>query len=141
VVLDVQRDAVIRVGDATKVMHYAVIAANSRVDIGSFVQIADNSTVRDNNHEIRVGLGFMTDLPTVTSDVFIGDDVWIGRGCAVLAGALIGEGAVIGANAVVTGTVPPKSISAGVPARQLRMRPEGRPTESGPEGPIGFRGS
>lgn len=52
----------------------------------------------------------------------IGCDVWIGDGVIVMPGITIGHGAVIGANSVVTKDVPPYSIVAGSPAREIRNR-------------------
>jgi len=64
--------------------------------------------------EIVRGPGFD---PTI-----IGCDVWIGVGAVVLQGVSIGHGACIGANAVVTKSVPPYTIVAGAPAREIRKR-------------------
>ncbi|MBO6148759.1 MAG: hypothetical protein J6O55_05395 [Lachnospiraceae bacterium] len=52
----------------------------------------------------------------------IGNDVWIGNNVLILDGAEIGDGAVVGAGAVVAGTLPPYSISVGVPAKPIRYR-------------------
>lgn len=52
----------------------------------------------------------------------IGNDVWIGLGVIVKAGVTVGDGAVIGAGSVLTKNVPPYSIWAGVPAREIRKR-------------------
>lgn len=54
--------------------------------------------------------------------VQIGNDVWIGRDAILIAGITIGDGAVVGAGAVVTKNVPPYTIVAGNPARELRKR-------------------
>lgn len=56
------------------------------------------------------------------SPVTIGHDVWIGARAIILDGVNIGHGAVIGAGAVVTKDVPPYTIVAGVPAREVRTR-------------------
>ena len=64
--------------------------------------------------EIVRGPGFD---PTI-----IGCDVWIGVGAVVLQGVTIGHGACIGANSVVTKSVPPYTIVAGAPAREIRQR-------------------
>jgi UDP-2-acetamido-3-amino-2,3-dideoxy-glucuronate N-acetyltransferase len=44
----------------------------------------------------------------------------IGSGAVILCGLSIGEGAVIGAGSVVTKDVPPYTVVAGNPARELR---------------------
>lgn len=54
--------------------------------------------------------------------ISIGDDVWIAGGAVVLGGASIGDGAVVGAGAVVRGSIAPRSVVAGVPAREIARR-------------------
>lgn len=44
---------------------------------------------------------------------------YLGAGCLVLPGVTVGERAVVAAGAVVTRDVPPASIVAGVPAREI----------------------
>jgi acetyltransferase-like isoleucine patch superfamily enzyme len=55
-------------------------------------------------------------------DVRIGHNVWIGYGACFLRGVTVGDNAVIGTTSVVTTDVPSNAVSAGVPARVLRMR-------------------
>ncbi|MDX8389877.1 MAG: CatB-related O-acetyltransferase [Mariprofundaceae bacterium] len=52
----------------------------------------------------------------------IGHDVWVGANSCIMGGVTIGTGAIIGASAVVTKDVPPYSVAAGVPAREIRKR-------------------
>jgi len=52
----------------------------------------------------------------------IGADVWIGQGVLVKAGVTIGVGAVIGAGSIVTKNIPPYTIAAGNPCKQIRPR-------------------
>ncbi|MDY7230725.1 serine O-acetyltransferase [Hyalangium rubrum] len=54
----------------------------------------------------------------------IGDYVRIGAGAKILGNIRIGDFAVIGANAVVLKDVPPATVVAGVPARELRKDPD-----------------
>jgi acetyltransferase-like isoleucine patch superfamily enzyme len=44
----------------------------------------------------------------------------IGSNATILCGVTIGEGAIVGAGSVVTKDVPPKTIVAGVPAKEIR---------------------
>jgi len=58
--------------------------------------------------------------------IVIEDDVWLGAGAVVVAGVTVGRGSVVAAGAVVTRDVPPQSVVAGVPARLVRSRADGR---------------
>ena len=55
--------------------------------------------------------------------VKIGDGTDIGVGAIILPGVTIGRGVQVGAGAVVTRDVRAHAIVAGVPARELRLRP------------------
>jgi acetyltransferase-like isoleucine patch superfamily enzyme len=46
----------------------------------------------------------------------------LGARVIILPGVTIGDGAVVGSGSVVTKDVPPFSIVAGVPARQIGVR-------------------
>ncbi|GIG53651.1 sugar O-acetyltransferase [Demequina activiva] len=52
--------------------------------------------------------------------ITIGDRVWIGGGVSILGGVSVGEGAVVGAGSVVIRDVPPFTVVAGNPAREIR---------------------
>lgn len=55
-------------------------------------------------------------------DTMIGNDVWIGYEAVILSGVHIGDGAIIGTRAVVTKDVPPYTVVAGIPAKEIRKR-------------------
>lgn len=56
------------------------------------------------------------------ADVTIEDDVLIGSAVTILPGVTIGQGAIIGAGAVVVNDIPPYTVVAGVPAREIGRR-------------------
>jgi acetyltransferase-like isoleucine patch superfamily enzyme len=66
--------------------------------------------------------------------VRVGRGASVGTGAVILCGVTIGEGAVVGAGAVVTGDVPPHAVVAGVPAKILRIVPEGHRWQGGEAG-------
>ncbi|HLP92925.1 MAG TPA: CatB-related O-acetyltransferase [Saprospiraceae bacterium] len=55
-------------------------------------------------------------------DITVGNDVWLGYRSVILAGVTIGDGAIVGAYSVVTKDVPPYTIVAGNPAKEIRRR-------------------
>lgn len=55
-------------------------------------------------------------------DIVIGNDVWIGYEAVIMSGVSIGDGAIIGARAVVTKDVPPYTVVAGIPAKEIKKR-------------------
>lgn len=55
-------------------------------------------------------------------DTRLGDDVWLGARVSVLPGVTVGSGSVAAAGAVLRGSIPERSICAGVPARVIRRR-------------------
>jgi acetyltransferase-like isoleucine patch superfamily enzyme len=56
--------------------------------------------------------------------IVVGDRAFIGARATLLPGATIGARSIVGAGAVVTGTVPPETVVAGVPARPIRSLEE-----------------
>lgn len=103
------------------------VSINSRVFIlgASGVTIGDNVTLSAGSMLIDTGLVVNKNEPQAHrphqgSPIVLEDEVWIGAGAIVLAGVTVGRGSVVGAGAVVTKNVPPRTVVAGVPAREIR---------------------
>jgi acetyltransferase-like isoleucine patch superfamily enzyme len=62
--------------------------------------------------------------PVEFDSIEIGRSVSLAWRVFVLAGTRIGDGAVIGANSLVRGTVPPRCLAVGFPARVVSRAPE-----------------
>lgn len=105
--------------------------------IGKFCQIASGVefVMNSANHQMNtvstypfyIMEGWKQDIPPLSEmpmkgDTVIGNDVWIGQNATILAGVHIGDGAIIGLNSVVGSDVPPYTIVAGNPAREIRKR-------------------
>ena len=92
------------------------LGANHRVDwfttfpFGHYKETEFPKVKKDHGH------------PSTKGDVTIGNDVWLGTSCTIMSGIKIGDGAVVAANSVVTKDVPPYTIVAGNPAKQIRKR-------------------
>ncbi len=127
----IQTSSSVRIGARTGVNDGARI--NGSVDIGRCCAIGPNLNVSSGEHRFRSAepwkLIAVQDMENAPEDrpVTIGDDCWIGAHVAVMPGITIGRGAVVGANAVVTRDVPPYTVVAGVPARQISERMAFRP--------------
>ena len=117
----------IEVGDDVSLgFHAVLLAANSRIIIGSKVMFGPCVTVVGGDHNTSAVGEFMYDThekrPEDDQDVIIEDDVWVGTRAVILKGVHVGRGSIIAAGAVVNKDVPPYTIVGGVPARLLGRR-------------------
>jgi acetyltransferase-like isoleucine patch superfamily enzyme len=105
-----------------------------KVFIGSFCSISKNVRIITggihptnwvSTFPIRdyVGVDIPYDgMPTSNGEINIGNDVWIGTGVTIMSGVNIGHGAIIASGSIVTRDIPAYSISAGIPARVVKLR-------------------
>jgi UDP-2-acetamido-3-amino-2,3-dideoxy-glucuronate N-acetyltransferase len=136
------------IGDQTVVGAFVEIQSGaeigSRCKISSHSFICEGVTIED---EVFIGHGvvFTNDrFPRATTDTGelqqrsdwglertrVRRRASIGSHATILCGLTIGEGATIGAGAVVTRDVPPNSVVAGVPAREMNSQGERDPGRS-----------
>lgn len=117
----------ISVGDEVSLgLGCVILAAKSKVRIGSHVMFGPNVTLVGGGHNMS-GIGHpMTAAHEKTGyedlGVTIEDDVWVGAGALVLRGVTVHRGAVIAAGSVVTKSVPPYAVVGGNPARVIKFR-------------------
>lgn len=113
------------IGNGCLINHNNVLQAGKekgRIVLGDYVHTGANVMIFAFNHCIE-----NNGIPSILqdymdADVIIGNDVWIGAGSVITAGVTIGDGAVIGSNSVVTKDIPPYSIWAGSPAKEIGKR-------------------
>ena len=108
------------------------IRSCKHVSIGSYVTIAANVIIQDNNihpvcpafNKVRMQVSEDSDLHlwkwSSVAPVTIGDNVWVGENARICKGVTIGENCVIGANFVVTKDVPANCVAVGNPARVVK---------------------
>lgn len=107
------------IGDHTRIgLHNTVIGP---VKIGHHVNLAQGVTVTALNHNFKDANKRIDEQGINTAPVTIGDDIWIGANAVILPGVTIGNHSVVAAGAVVTKDVPPRSLVAGVPAKEIKQ--------------------
>lgn len=107
------------IGDHTRIgLHNTVIGP---VKIGHHVNLAQGVTVTALNHIFKDANKRIDEQGISTAPVTIGDDIWIGANAVILPGVTIGNHSVVAAGAVVTKDVPPRSLVAGVPAKEIKQ--------------------
>lgn len=114
------------IGDDVCIGNNVTFMCNSKdsgggIIIGNDVMIASDCYFVDCDHGMEMNKAMRLQQCKI-EQITIGNDVWLGRGCTILKGVKIGDGAVIGAGSVVTHDVPPYTIFAGVPAKQIGKR-------------------
>jgi len=113
--------AVIIIGDDTRFTWRTRIYAHERsqISIGRDCLFASDTLLMSSDvHKIFDAAS--GERINEARDIVLGDHVWLAEGVRVYKGASIGSGSVIGAASIVTGSIPPDSIAAGVPARVTR---------------------
>jgi len=89
------------------------ISCFSQITIGDETMVGDETEIMDNDFHGIDG------KDAKTEPIIIGKHVWIGLRCIILKGVTIGDYSIIGAGSVVTHSVPPNTIYAGNPAKQI----------------------
>ena len=98
------------------------IRSAENIDIGDSTMIASDVVITDSDWH---GIYDRTDYVATPKPVKIHKNVWIGERSIILKGTQIGENSVIGAGSVVHGDIPPNSVYAGNPAKEVKKLDEG----------------
>lgn len=127
-------NAGISIGKDSLIGEYSVIRGQGGVHIGDRVYTSPFTQIIAVNHVFDDPQRPFIEQGITAEGITIEDDVWLGAGAIITDGVRVGKGAVVAAGAVVTRDVPPHTIVAGVPARQIRAidgqaRPDGHPLE------------
>ena len=98
------------------------IRSAESIDIGDSTMIASDVVITDSDWH---GIYDRTDYVATPKPIKIHKNVWIGERSIILKGTQIGENSIIGAGSVVHGDIPPNSIYAGNPAKEVKKLDEG----------------
>ena len=107
-------------GDRTIVLQNTNINPTKPVTIGNDTGIGGHCLIFSHG----AWLNQLDGYPATYEPVTIGDSVWLPWRVFVMPGATIGDGSVIGANSLVSGTIPPRSLAVGTPAKVIRSAPD-----------------
>ena len=98
------------------------IRSAESIDIGDSTMIASDVVITVSDWH---GIYDRTDYVATPKPVKIHKNVWIGERSIILKGTQIGENSIIGAGSVVHGDIPPNSVYAGNPAKEVKKLDEG----------------
>lgn len=116
----VAKRGVVNIQQDTFIGPNCVLVANEMIVIGKNGLIAEQVTIRDQDHGLCVGDTPFSRQQMTVSPVSIGSNVWLGAKSTVLRGVTIGDNSVIAAHALVRDDVKKGTLAAGVPARVIR---------------------
>jgi acetyltransferase-like isoleucine patch superfamily enzyme len=111
------------IGDHTGVGHNCSFTIGKQITIGRHCRIAGNVQIFDSPGHPADPAARLADQPVDPDEVrpvTIGDNVWVGNNAIIFPGVTIGEGSIVSIGSVVMASVPPNTMVAGNPARQVR---------------------
>ena len=101
----------------------AILCAGKQITIGEDTIVGAGAMLLDNDfHALCADGAWKEEYIESARPIRIGRSVFIGARAIILKGVEIGDAAIIGAGAVVTDDVPPSTIFAGNPAREIGKR-------------------
>lgn len=110
--------------DLVAVADGAIIYNPAPVFLGSHCVVSQEAYLCGASHDIR-DPGF----PMIWKPIRVEAYAWVCARSTVQMGVTVGEGAVLALGAVATRDLPPWTVHAGVPAKQVGVRPRNPPAE------------
>ena len=107
-------------GNRTIVLQMAFINPTKPVTIGDDTGIGGHCLIFTHGAWLNALDGY----PVTYEPVTLGNSVWLPWRVFLMPGTTIGDGSVIGANSLVSGTIPPRSLAVGSPAKVIRSAPD-----------------
>jgi acetyltransferase-like isoleucine patch superfamily enzyme len=108
----------IDIGDHVALSPGVRLTAHTSIVIGDSCSLAQRVFVTDADWHDLYDRVFP---PGPTAPVVLEENVWIGDGAIVCKGVRIGRNSVVGAGSVVVRDVPPNTVVAGNPAREVKQ--------------------
>lgn len=102
------------IGDETLIDLYGPVTLEDEVTVAQRVTILTHTNVGYRNHPLQKL------FPRTVKGIHIKRGAVVGASSTLLPGVIIGEESFIAAGSVVTKRVPPKALTAGVPAKIIR---------------------
>jgi acetyltransferase-like isoleucine patch superfamily enzyme len=119
-------DATLLMEDGVAIGPFNIINAFDDCTIGRNSMLGPYVNINCADHGMECGEEPMRFQCGCYGPVVIGEDCWICSHAVILMGVTIGDGAVVAAGSVVNSDVPPYAIVAGVPAKIVGDRRQGR---------------
>ncbi len=116
------REGKIVIGDGSVVTAFAIFNGGGDIIIGKQCLIGPRTSINANEHKFVKGKP-IREQGFIHAPVIIEDDCWLATNVVVNKGVRIRKGSIIASNAVVARDTEAFSINAGVPAKQIEMRP------------------
>lgn len=108
----------LEIGERTLVNFGCSLVATELVRIGAHSHIGPYTMMLDNDFH-RIEPERRLERPP-SRPIVVEDNVWIGARVFVMPGVTVGKDSCVGAGSVVTRDVPPRTLTAGCPARVIR---------------------
>ncbi len=107
----------LEIGDWSSIGEYTFIYNLGKVVIGRYCTVSHRAHLCAGSHDYAD-----PSMPLLKPPITVGDQAWVCADAYIGPGVTIGEGAVVGARAVVVKDVPPWTIVAGNPAKEVKSR-------------------
>lgn len=107
----------LEMGDHSCLSHHVDCYCVAHVKIGAHTTVSQYSYLCTATHDIENPA-----MPLVTAPITLGEGAWITADVFIGPGVTVGDGAVVGARSSVFKDVPPWTVVAGNPAKEIKKR-------------------